>query len=177
MKSILAAVVLTPQLSLAASVFVLKDSSVEYRVSHPAHVVTATSKESRGKIQCDDKKVCDYLVAVPVKSFDSDSGGRDQHMLEVTKAALNPMVQMKGRVTLPAGDALNAKIDVEITFAGVTKKYDGLQVDWKKNGLNWLATGKWVLKLSDFKIERPALLLVPVDDAFQMTFSQTWQPQ
>jgi hypothetical protein len=163
-----------PSFALGKVVFELKESSTQYIVEHPAHTVESTSKSSRGKIECDEKMNCQYLVAVPVKSFDSGSSGRDQHMLEVTRASLHPMVQIKGQFKLVNSVEPSGQIEAVISFAGEERKYDNLLVNWKKDGKIWHASGAWTLKFTDFKIERPALLLVPVKEEFQINFSQTW---
>jgi hypothetical protein len=60
-----------PQLATAAdSQWVLEQSTLTYHVSHPLHQTDGVSHAARGKGVCHDRK-CDFLIAVPVKSFDS----------------------------------------------------------------------------------------------------------
>ena len=49
------------------------------------------SHSARGKGICHAGE-CDFLIAVPVKSFDSGDSNRDLHMLQVTRGAEFPMV-------------------------------------------------------------------------------------
>jgi len=55
---------------------VLEQSTLTYHVSHPLHQVDGVSHAPRGKGVCKDGQ-CDFLIAVPVKSFDSGDSNRD----------------------------------------------------------------------------------------------------
>jgi hypothetical protein len=41
---------------------------------------------------------CDFLIAVPVKSFDSGNSNRDLHMLQVTRGGQFPMITVRTRL-------------------------------------------------------------------------------
>ena len=58
-------------------------------MSHPMHEVDGTSHAARGKGICHAGQ-CDFLIAAPVKSFDSGDTNRDLHMLEATRGASFP---------------------------------------------------------------------------------------
>jgi polyisoprenoid-binding protein YceI len=161
------------QQSLAGESFILGSSKVQYMVDHPSHDSVGVSEQSKGKISCDDQKKCQYLVAVPVKSFDSGSAGRDQHMLQVTKAAEFPLVQISGEFTMPT-EAGSLNLNAKVSLAGKEKAYQTLPIKLTKDKSNWTVHGEWSLKLSDFSIERPELLLIPVKDEFRIKFEQTW---
>ena len=66
------------------SQWVLEQSTLTYHVSHPLHQVDGVSHAARGKGVCHAGQ-CDFLIAVPVKSFDSGDSNRDLHMLQVTR--------------------------------------------------------------------------------------------
>ncbi len=93
MKKMLIAVVLLalPNLFAADSQWVLKQSTLTYHVSHPLHQTDGVSHAARGKAICHAGQ-CDFLIAVPVKTFDSGDSNRDLHMLQVTRGAEFPMV-------------------------------------------------------------------------------------
>ena len=59
-----------PGLALAQSQWVLEQNTLIYHVSHPLHQTDGVSHAARGKGVCHDAQ-CDFLVAVPVKTFDS----------------------------------------------------------------------------------------------------------
>jgi hypothetical protein len=58
----------TPALA-ADSQWVLEQSTLTYHVSHPLHQSEGVSHAARGKGVCHAGQ-CDFLIAVPVKSFD-----------------------------------------------------------------------------------------------------------
>ena len=64
------------------SQWVLKQSTLTYHVSHPLHQTEGVSHAAKGKGICHAGQ-CEFLIAVPVKSFDSGDSNRDLHMLQV----------------------------------------------------------------------------------------------
>src|SRR5574340_385764 len=79
--------------------WVLEQSTLTYRVSHPLHQTEGVSHAARGKGVCHAGE-CDFLVAVPVKSFDSGDSNRDVHLLQAVRGGEFPMVVVRTR--LPA---------------------------------------------------------------------------
>src|SRR5208283_1131612 len=111
-----------PALVAADGQWALQQCTLTYHVSHPLHQSEGVSHAARGKGVCRAGQ-CDFLIAVPVKSFDSGDSNRDLHMLQVTRGAEFPMVVVRTR--LPESDATSATIsaDLEIQFAGQTAQY------------------------------------------------------
>src|SRR6201988_4725918 len=105
----------------ADSVWIVDQSTVAYHVSHPLHQTEGVSHEARGKGVCHAGE-CDFLIAVPVKSFDSGDSNRDLHMLQVTRGGEFPMVIV--RTSLPEGASASSTIhaNLEVQFAGQTAK-------------------------------------------------------
>jgi len=156
--------------------WLLKGSTLTYHVSHPLHQTDGVSHAARGKGICHDGQ-CDFLIAVPVKSFDSGDTNRDLHMIQVTRGAEFPMVMVRTR--LPEADAESAtiKADLEIQFAGQTAQYK--QVVFQvvtKGDLKWIS-GTIPATLSDFKIDPPSLLTLPVKNEIPVRVEMTWSPQ
>src|SRR6202051_3366024 len=119
----LALLLLAPSmLSQADSQWVLEQSTLTYHVSHPLHQTDGVSHAARGKGVCHAGQ-CDFLIAVPVKSFDSRDSNRDLHMLQAVHGAQFPMVTV--RIGLPEAALASATIlcDLEIQFAGQTARY------------------------------------------------------
>src|SRR5438105_13071066 len=104
------------------SQWVLEKSTVTYHVSHPMHESEGVSHAARGKGVCHAGQ-CDFLIAVPVKSFDSGDSNRDLHMVQATRGAQFPMITVRTRLpeTVPASGTIHA--DLEIPFAGQTIHY------------------------------------------------------
>jgi hypothetical protein len=60
----------TPVFAQPDSQYVLQQSGLTYHMSHPMHEVDGTSHAAKGKGICHAGQ-CDFLIAAPVKSFDS----------------------------------------------------------------------------------------------------------
>src|ERR1700682_5047679 len=100
-----------PALAFAAeSSWVLQQSTLTYHISHPLHQSEGVSHEARGKGICHMGQ-CDFLIAVPVKSFDSGDSNRDLHMLQVTRGAQFPMVTVRTRLPETARGSATIQVD------------------------------------------------------------------
>jgi hypothetical protein len=166
-----------PQLAQAAdSQWVLEQSTLTYHVSHPLHQTEGVSHAARGKGICHDGQ-CDFLIAVPVKSFDSGDSNRDLHMLQVTRGAQFPMVTVRTR--LPEADSTSATIhaDLEIQFAGQTVQYKQVPFQLETQGNESRILGTIPATLSDFKIDPPTLLTLPVKNEIPIRVEMTWRSQ
>jgi hypothetical protein len=71
------------------------------------------SHAAKGKGVCHAGQ-CDFLIAVPVKSFDSGDSNRDLHMLQVTRGGEFPMVIV--RTQLPEQAAGSATIRADLAL-------------------------------------------------------------
>ena len=99
----------------ADSQWVLVQSTITYHISHPLHQVDGVSHAARGKGACHAGQ-CDFLIAVPVKSFDSGDSNGDLHMLQVTRGAEFPMVSVRTELpeTAEAADTIRADIEINL---------------------------------------------------------------
>src|ERR1700686_3758697 len=160
----------------ADSQWVLKQSTLTYHVSHPLHESEGMSHAARGKGVCHDGQ-CDFLIAVAVKSFDSGDSNRDLHMVQVTRGAEFPIVTV--RTVLPESAASSATInaDLEIRFAGQTAHYKQVPFKVEKQGSETHITGTIPATLTDFKIDPPSLLTMPVKNDIPVRIDMTWHPQ
>ena len=160
----------------ADSQWVLKQSTLTYHVSHPLHESEGVSHAARGKGVCHDGQ-CDFLIAVPVKSFDSGDSNRDLHMLQVTRGAQFPLVTVRTR--LPESSATSATIhaDLEIQFAGQTAQYKDVVFQLLTQGKEIRISGTIPATLTDFKIDPPSLLTIPVKNEIPIRVEMTWRPQ
>ncbi len=164
-----------PSLSAADSQWVLDQSTIAYHVSHPLHQFDGVSHAAKGKGVCHDGE-CSFLIAVAVKSFDSGDSNRDLHMLQVTRGAEFPFVTVRTR--LPESATLSASIDLdlEIQFAGQTFEYKQVPFQRVVQGSETRITGTIPVKLSDFKIDPPSLLTMPIKNDIPVRVDLTWRP-
>jgi len=160
----------------ADSQWALEHSTLTYHVSHPLHESEGVSHTARGKGVCHAGQ-CDFLIAVPVKSFDSGDSNRDLHMLQVTRGAEFPMVLVRTR--LPESESASTTIhaDLEIQFAGQTVHYKQVLFQLVKQGSDYRMTGTIPATLSDFKIDPPSLLTIPVKNEIPVRVEMVWRPQ
>src|ERR1700728_4032347 len=104
------------------SQWVLQQSTLTYHVSHPLHQTEGVSHAAKGKGICHASQ-CDFLIAVPVKSFDSGDSNRDLHMLQVTRGGQFPLVTVRTQLPEAASASATIQADLEIQFAGQTFIY------------------------------------------------------
>ena len=156
--------------------WVLKQSTLTYHVSHPLHQSEGVSHAARGKGICHDGQ-CDFLIAVPVKTFESGDSNRDLHMIQVTRGAEYPMVTVRTRLPESASTSATVKADIEIQFAGQTAHYQQVAFELTTQGNETRITGTIPATLTDFKIDPPSLLTMPVKNEIPIRVEMTWTPQ
>lgn len=154
----------------------LTQSTITYHVSHPLHESEGVSHAAKGMGICHAGE-CNFLIAVPVKSFESGDSNRDLHMLQVTRGAEYPMVMVRTR--LPESDENSASInaDLQIQFAGQTAEFKQVPFKLEKQGNEIHLTGTIPATLSDFKISPPSLLTIPVKNEIPIRVDLTWRKQ
>src|SRR5579862_2886818 len=96
--------------------WLLDQSQLTYHVSHPLHQVDGVSKQARGKGTC-HAGVCDFLIAVEVKSFDSGDSNRDLHTLQVARGAEFPLVTVRTQLPESAAKSAMVAADLDVQFA------------------------------------------------------------
>jgi polyisoprenoid-binding protein YceI len=103
---------------------------------------------------------------VDVTTFDSGNSNRDSHAMEVIDALTYPQVTFSSTSIEAAGDSL--RVSGTLTFHGVSKPIVvAAATRWEQNRLE--VEGAFTLSLTEFKIERPSLLMIPVDDTLKFS--------
>jgi polyisoprenoid-binding protein YceI len=150
-------------------VALIKDeSSITYQLVHPLHTINAVSKDATYALDVDlASRVIKHASAqVDVTTFDSGNSNRDSHAMEVIDAITYPAVTFTSDSISQQGDSLT--IAGKLTFHGITKPIVmGGATTWSPNKL--VVAGGFGISLTGFNVERPSLLLVPVNDT--LTFS------
>lgn len=160
----------------ADSEWVLRQGTLTYHVSHPLHQSEGVSHEVRGIGTCHAGQ-CNFLIAAPVKSFDSGDSNRDLHMIQVTRGAEFPMVTVRTQLPETVADSVSLQADLEIQFAGQTAQFKHVPFQLAKNGNQIRITGTIPATLADFKIDPPSLLTIPVKNEIPVRVDLTWGPQ
>jgi hypothetical protein len=175
--ALMGVLLVTPRLfAQADSQWVLEQSTLAYHVSHPFHQTDGVSHAARGKGVCHAGQ-CDFLIAVPVKSFDSKDSNRDLHMLQVTRGAEFPLVTVRTRLPETAAGAATIHADLEIQFSGQTAEFKQVEFQLQTQGKQIRISGTIPATLSDFKIDPPSLLAVAVKNEMPVRVEMTWRPQ
>lgn len=146
------------------------ESSITYRINHTLHHIEATSKDGWFRVELDPAKheIKSVTAQVDVMTFDSGNSNRDSHAMEVVESIKYPDVTFASTSVTQAGDSLN--VTGKLTFHGVTKDIVMTgTTKWSQNRLE--VQGNFELSITAFKIERPALLMIPVDDALKFSLT------
>jgi hypothetical protein len=172
----LAIVLVLPLVAGGDSQWVLQRSTLTYHVSHPMHESEGVSHAARGKGVCHAGE-CDFLIAVPVKSFDSGDSNRDLHMIQVVRGGQFPVITVRTRLQESAAANTAIRADLEIEFAGQTVAYKQITLQQSTEGGATRITATIPATLAAFKIDPPTLLAIPVKNEMPVRVDLTWRRQ
>ena len=146
------------------------ESSATYLLVHPMHEVEATSKEVAytASLNPDTKNLQTVTAFVDVTSFDSGNSNRDSHAMEVVDALSFPEVTFTSTRIVPQGNSLI--VAGKLTFHGITNDVTATATpEWGSDKL--VVHAIMPISLTAFKVERPALLFIPVHDTLKFTLT------
>jgi hypothetical protein len=163
----------TPVSAQTDTTWIAVQSTLTYHMSHPMHEVDGISHAAKGKGVCHAGQ-CDFLIAVPVKTFNSGDSNRDLHMIEATRGAQYPLIQV--RVHFPQAETSAPWIhaDLEVEFAGQTAHYTQVPFQRVQQGSGVRIMGTIPLTCSDFKVDRPSFLTVPIKNEIPVHVDMEW---
>ncbi len=153
--------------------WVLDSSTLTYHMSHPIHEVDGASHAAKGKGVC-NAGTCEFLVAAPVKSFDSGDTNRDLHMLQVTRGAQFPVITVRFRIPEAAMSLPELDFELEVQFAGNTAHYSHVPFHQDMRGAEHHISGTIPSTLTDFKIDPPSFLTVPIKNQIPVRVDMLW---
>jgi hypothetical protein len=152
----------------------LDQSTLTYHMSHPMHEVDGASHAALGKGVCHAGQ-CDFLVAAAVKSFDSGDSNRDLHMIQTARGAQFPIVQVRFRLAQSGLNSPTLDCDLEVQFAGNTAHYAHVVFQQTIQGTAHHITGTVPTTVSDFKIDPPTFLTIPIKNAIPVQVDMVWR--
>src|SRR5262249_51832488 len=140
---------------------------------HKLHKIDGVSHKVEGRARILPDGKAQVMVRVPSESFDSGNVNRDAHMKECVEAAKYPWVELKALgegLTPPATFPTTQKktFKAQLSFHGVQQTFD-VPVD-----VTWEAANKvrakvtFAISLDGYKVERPSLMFVKVDDELKV---------
>jgi hypothetical protein len=95
--------------------------------------------------------------------------------LQVTRGAQFPLVTVRTRLPETAAGTATIHVDLEIEFAGQTAHYKDVPFQVTAQGKEVHVTGTIPATLSDFKIDPPSLLTIPVKNEIPVKVEMTWR--
>jgi len=151
------------------------ESLITYKLTHPLHHIEANSRDGWFKVELDPatKTIKSVTANVDVMTFDSGNSNRDSHAMEVIDALKYPDASFTSTGVSETADSIH--VSGKLTFHGITKDIvmSGTE-HWSDKRVD--VNGGFDVSLTEFHIERPALLMIPVDDAlkFELKASFAW---
>ncbi len=152
---------------------VKEESFITYKLTHPLHEVEGTSHVAVCLVYADakTKEIKNVLVEVGVTSFNSGNSNRDSHAMEVINAISIPYAKFLSTSVEQNGDSI--KVKGKLTFHGITKDIIvNAATEWSDGKL--VVTGAFDISLTEFHIDRPSLLLMPVNDTLKFILKQVF---
>jgi polyisoprenoid-binding protein YceI len=155
------------------------DSSLTYHLVHKMHKVDGVSRKVEGKARLAADGKAQVMVRAPSESFDSGNVNRDAHMKEAVEAAKYPWIELKALAdgikppaTFPTTEKKTWK--AQLSFHGVQQVVDvPVAVTWESaNRVRAAAT--LAISLDAYKVERPSLMFVKVDDELKIDAKLTF---
>jgi polyisoprenoid-binding protein YceI len=150
-------------------------SVVKYTLVHKAHTFVGTADkgiEGKAKITSGTAQV---MVRIPVGNFDSGNSNRDSNMRDTVEATKYPNVELKAvseGVSPQTSGTSKHTLKGKLTFHGVTNNVEvPVEVTW--TGKTAKVQGKFSISLEAYKIERPSLLFVRVEDKLDLEVDLT----
>lgn len=160
-------------------------SKITYQAIHPAHEVNGVTEKVRGKVEYDPAKPLEFIglvnknVQADWADFDSGNKNRDANVRVVVNADKFPSIafvieaiekpvqtgtviagQLRGRLYINGvKQTLTAPVSIDVT--------DAKRI---------LVSAKLITKMTDFKIDRPSLLFVKVNDDLIIDVNLVFQP-
>ena len=148
-------------------------SSITYHLVHKMHKVDGVSHKVDGKARLMPDGKAQVLVRAASESFDSGNVNRDAHMKEAVEAAKYPFIELKALgdgvkppATFPTTEKKTFK--AQLTFHGIQNVFDlPVEITWE-SATKVHAKTTFAISLDGYKVERPSLMFVKVDDELKL---------
>ena len=144
-------------------------SSVKYSMVHKLHSWEGVSKELKVATKWNEQKneIEQISIVVNVATFNSGLSSRDSHMMEVLDGLTYPRIIFSSSSVqyTPEGILVKGKLQ----FHGVERMIE-TKVKLEKQNRKLVFSGSLPVLLEDYKVERPGLLFVKVDNLVKINF-------
>lgn len=144
------------------------ESTLSYHMAHPMHKIDGVSRDFLCTVDLSPDTVSSVIkVSAAISSFDTKNSSRDSHAMEVVQARKYPRVEFASESVKPEKDGY--AVAGKLTFHGRTKPISFHVTPHFQAGKIEIVGG-FVVKLSEFEVDRPSLLFVPVKDELGISF-------
>ena len=155
---------------LNASSFRVENSLITYFGVHYLHKWEGSTSDVKGVVSY-DKNIDQYecSISVPLSTFSSGNDNRDSNMLVYCRAFDFPNINFQS-TSIKVNES-TLEIEGKIEFAGEEKE---IKINAKLNSLDnnlFAIEGELDILLSEFKVERPSLLFVEIEDLVKIKYS------
>jgi polyisoprenoid-binding protein YceI len=142
------------------------ESTLSYNLIHKMHQVTGVSKNFKCIVDlAEDSTKSRIYVKAPVAEFNSGNSSRDANMLETLEASKYPNVEFASDSVRREGR--DWRVHGRLSFHGVRRPVNFI-VRPENSGDKVRIRGNFKVSLTEFKVERPRLLMIPVDDELEI---------
>jgi polyisoprenoid-binding protein YceI len=144
-------------------------SYVKYTMHHTLHEFSGTDTTPNCIIAYDPVSLAIQKVSAStnVSDFNSGSGNRDSHAMEVLEAIKYPQITFKCNKIEYSGPKLT--LYGHLTFHGVSKDVI-IQASEQKSAGTLKIKGSFKVSQEEYGIQRETFMMVPVDDPIQLDF-------
>ena len=144
-------------------------SSVTYSMVHKLHSWQGVSKDLKVATKWNEQKneIEQISIVVNVATFNSGLSSRDSHMMEVLDGLTYPRILFSSSSVQYTPDGIFVK--GKLQFHGIERMIE-TKVKLEKVNRRWVFSGSLPVLLEDYKVERPGLLFVKVDNKVQIDF-------
>lgn len=153
----------------------LKDeSTLSYTLTHKMHEITGVSRKFKCLVDlgADTLKTRIYVKGA-VAGFNSGNSSRDANMLEALEATKYPHVEFLSDSVRREGR--DWRVFGRLTFHGVKRPLN-FKVSPQISGNRVRVQGGFKVSLTEFRIERPRLLMIPVEDDLEIRMDVVANP-
>ena len=140
-------------------------SFINYTGKHFLHKWSAENKNISGLIQIDGESISNIGIVAKVQDFKSGNSSLDSNSYRVLDALRIPNIVFRSTDIVDSLDLIN--VSGNISFHGIEKDLNVLLNKSTQND-NISLSGKFIVNLSDFNVERPSLLLQKINNEIEV---------
>ena len=142
-------------------------SFINYTGKHFLHKWSAENKNISGLIQIENESISNIGIVAKVSDFKSGNSSLDSNSLRVLEALQFPNVIFKSTIVNQEDGQII--FEGEMNFHGIEKDFTISAEVTHRNEITQLS-GKFIVSLTDFLIERPSLLTRKINDEINLEF-------